>query len=464
MEENVYRFFKEISAIPRETYHIEKISNYLVDFAKDRNLEVYQDDSFNVMMRKEASPGYEKIEPVILQAHMDMVCQKIESSSHDFSKDGIEIVEENGFLRANGTTLGADDGIGMAMILALLDGDYSHSKLEVLFTVNEEVGMDGAYQVNMDWFSSNRFINLDSEEEGILTAGCAGGVQLEVIIPGIKEEKEGNIITIQLSGLLGGHSGVDIDKKRVNAITFLMNEVNFLNCNFISIDGGMVDNAILDHIILQFLSIEEIDVSLLKEKLENELKVLLEENATVQITSCKGKSLVFDNSTSKRIIQYFGNVPNGVISYEKDLKNKVCTSLNLGIVHTNDDSIVVRHLIRSSNENEKKSLLQRIIDLGNEVGADIREMNSFPGWEYQKDSCLRSYLMKEYQKMFDKELEIDVTHAGLECGILVHKKKGLDCVSIGPNVFDAHTSKEKVEIDSVNRMYAFLLRVLKNML
>lgn len=464
MEENVYHFFKEISSIPRETYHIEKISDYLVDFAKKRNLDVIQDDAFNVIIKKNASMGYENIKPIILQTHMDMVCQKTSDSAHDFEKDGIEIIEDNGFLRADGTTLGADDGIGMAMVLAILDGDYPHPKIEALFTVNEEVGMDGAYAVDMGNFESNRLINLDSEEEGILTAGCAGGVQLEAILKGNRMKKNGNVLSIHLSGLTGGHSGVDIDKDRVNAITFLMKETSFYPFYLISMDGGKVDNAIPDQVVLNILLTNDFDISEFQKDIESKLLQLGEDNATIEVHSSNETIIVFDESSTKKIIKYLDEVPNGVISYEKLLEDKVCTSINLGIIRTNADSITVRHLIRSSNQNEKNQLLHAIYQLADSVQAEVEEVNSFPVWEYQKNSSLREYLKSEYQEMFHKELEIDVTHAGLECGILASKKDGLDCVSIGPNVLDAHTPSERVEIGSVNRTFDFVLKILKDMI
>lgn len=464
MEENVYRFFKEICCIPRETYHIEKISNYLVDFAKERNLEVIQDDAFNVIIKKNASTGYENVNPIILQTHMDMVCQKTSDSSHDFEKDGIDIIEDNGFLRADGTTLGADDGIGMAMVLAILDGDYPHPKIEALFTVNEEVGMDGAYAIDMSNFDGNRLINLDSEEEGILTAGCAGGVQLEAVLQGNIIEKTGSVLSIHLSGLMGGHSGVDIDKGRVNAIVFLMREMDSYHYHFISIDGGRVDNAIADQCTLKILIEDEFNISSIEKQFISKLKELGEENAVVKIESNIETISVFDDSTSSKIKNYFKEIPNGVLSYEENLKDKVSTSLNLGIIRTDDCSITVRHLIRSSSMKEKEKLIHRMNHLGEENSFIIREVNSFPVWEYQKESYLRDYLQNQYQEMFQKNLEIDVTHAGLECGILASKKEKLDCVSIGPNVVNAHTPKERVEIESVNRMYEFLLSLLKNML
>lgn len=460
MKEDVYYFFKEISKIPRETYHIEAISNYLVEFAKERNLEVYQDEALNVVIKKDASSGYEDREAIILQAHMDMVCQKNKDSNHDFSKDEIEIIEKDGFLCANGTTLGADDGIGMAMILAILAGNYKHPKIEALFTVNEEVGMDGAYQFDMSMLDSNRLINIDSEEEGILTAGCAGGVQLKVLFEGEREKRKGNIITIHLFGLLGGHSGVDIDKGRINAVKYIMNYIDD-DYYLISIDGGEVDNAICNDVTVRLLSEKEFIDS---HEILKSLKKLGEKKVRVNIVITVGEEFVFNSESSRKVFGYLREVPNGVVSYEEEINDKVCTSLNLGIIKTINDKVIIKHLIRSSKEKEKKKLLDTIYKLGNSVEASISIENQFPGWEYRKESELRTYLEKKYLEMFDKKLEIDVTHAGLECGILVNKKNDLDCVSIGPNVLDAHTIKERVEIESVNHIFLYLIELLKSMI
>lgn len=464
MREDVYYFFKEISKIPRETYHIEKISNYLVEFAKERGLEVYQDPSLNVMMRKKASIGYEDRKPIILQAHMDMVCQKVEGSFHDFQKDGVEIINDNGFLMANGTTLGADDGIGMAMVLALLDGNYLHPKIEVLFTVNEEVGMDGAFSVDMNWFSSNRLINLDSEDEGILTVGCAGGVQFNVSIPGVRMKKAGFILTMELSGLRGGHSGVDIDKNRVNAIRFLVNELSQLPFLLISIDGGKVDNAICDQVSLSILLKENLDIHNLQSKILAKVKELGESSAVLKINCIYGEREVFDQNSTSKILSYLKNVPDGVISYYQNISHQLCASLNMGIIRTDDSSVMIHHLIRSSSEKERKKILHQLFLLVEHSRGLIHESNSFPIWSPQENSSLRRYLEEKYFEMFGENMKIEITHGGLECGVLVSKKKDLDCVSIGPNVMDVHTPKERVEIESVNRMFDYLLLLMKDII
>ena len=464
MNELIYKYFKEISKIPRETYHIEDISNYLVNFAKERDLEVYQDSTLNVIIKKEASEDYKDHEPVIIQAHMDMVCQKDKNSSHDFSKDPIEIIEDNGFLRANKTTLGADNGIGLAMALSLLSSDLKHPKLEVVFTVNEEVGMEGASNIDFNKLESNRLINIDSEDEGVLTAGCAGGVRVEVTYTGKLIEKEGYVYEISISNLLGGHSGIDIDKNRVNAIKLVgefLSKIN--NYYLVSINGGKVDNAICNDCVVKFLLEDEFDVLALEEYLNDYLKSRGESTGIISINEEKSKENVFTLEDTTNIINYIYNSKNGVISYEEGLNDLVKTSLNFGVINTNDNTILMKHSIRSSNDTERDEVVEMIRSNADSINASIKEKNPYSGWKYNEKSNLRKVFEDIYKEMYDEDLVINVVHAGLECGIFISKKKDLDCVSIGPTILGAHTPDEKVDIESVNRTYEYIIRVLENL-
>lgn len=464
MNELIYKYFKEISKIPRETYHIEAISNYLVEFAKERNLEVYQDDSFNVIIKKEASSGYENHEPIILQGHMDMVCQKTKDSNHDFSKDGIRIIEEKGCLRANKTTLGADNGIGMAMALAILDSELKHPKLEIVFTVNEEVGMEGATNLDFDKLEAKRLINIDSEDEGILTAGCAGGVRVEVTFTGNKETKSGYLYTLNISNLLGGHSGIDINKNRVNAIKCLGDFLSKIN-NFylLSINGGKVDNAICNDCTIKFLLEDLFDSEVLIKSLDDYLKSRGEVDSLVTINCEKCTEEVFDLESTSKLINYIYNSKNGVISYEENLDDLVRTSLNFGVISTTDNTINMKHSVRSSSDLERDDVVKMISDNANSIGALVETKNPYSGWKYNKNSPLRTILEKIYYELYEKDLVINVVHAGLECGIFLGKRKDLDCVSIGPTIIGAHTPEERVEIASVNRTYEYLLKILENL-
>ena len=463
MIDNVYSFFLKISSIPRETNNMERISNYLVNFAKEKGLEVYQDEHFNVLIKKKASNGYEQKAPIILQAHMDMVCGKSEESTHDFYIDGIEVIEEEGYLKANGTTLGADDGIGMAMILAILDGNYPHPPIEALFTVNEETTMEGASSFDVRKLKGQSLINLDSEEEGILTAGCAGATSLETILPGILKKERGNVLTIEISNLRGGHSGIDIDLGHVNAIKFITSEFYEKDYRLISITGGSADNAICNSVKLKLLvNNDTIQTNLLKDYLLQKLKEHSEEEANVEVNLEEEELQCFDLESSSSILRYLYNVPDGVYSYENNLPDMVCSSLNLGIIKTDGDMVYIHHLIRSSDEEMLKIIKDRVIFHAMHARGIVHTHNSLLGWKYQENSPLREYLVKKYHELFRKPLKIEVTHAGLECGLLVNKKKDLDCVSIGPNIIGAHTINEKVEISSVNRMFEYLLLVLKD--
>ena len=464
MNELIYKYFKEISMIPRETYHIDEISNYLVNFAKERNLEVIQDETKNVIIKKEASVGYEKHDPIIIQGHMDMVCQKIKESKHDFNNDPIEIIEENGYLRANKTTLGADNGIGMAIALTILDSALYHPKLEVVFTVNEEVGMEGATNLDFANLEGKRLMNIDSEDEGVLTAGCAGGVRVEVEYTGTRESKKGYLYTLNITNLLGGHSGIDIDKGRVNAIKCLGELISKIdNYYLISINGGKVDNAICDDCTIEFLCEEEINTSELINNLNDYLQKNNELKAIITITEKETETEVFDLESTKKIINYLVNSKNGVISYEEGLNDLVKTSLNLGVISTDNNLIIMKHSVRSSNDLERDEVVRKIIDNALSINATYVEKNPYSGWKYNDNSKLRTTLQDIYKKMFNKDLIINVIHAGLECGIFVGKRNDLDCVSIGPNIIGAHTPEEKVEIESVNRTYDYLVEILKNL-
>ena len=462
MNDKVYYYFKEISKIPRETYNIDDISNYLVNFAKDRNLEVYQDDVKNVIIKKKASIGYEVYSPIILQAHMDMVCQKEDNSSHDFSRDGIEVIEENGVLRANGTTLGADDGIGVAMILSVLDTDLNSPKIEALFTVNEEVGMDGAIHIDMKQFDGKRLINLDSEEEGILIAGCAGGVRLEVSYKGEIEKKYGKVLNINISSLLGGHSGTDINKGRANAIKVMGKILDSLgDISIISINGGKVDNAICDSCDATVMIYNDIDLEKVKSEWKKYLDSKGEVNSKVDLNIFEKEELVFTKNSSNIIINYLNTIDDGVISYEDNLIDMVQTSINFGTISTNENIITFKHLIRSSVDSSKDKLVSKIMN--NYSDMEVSLVNSYSGWSYNDKSNLRELMINLYKEMYNKELKVEVIHAGLECGMFVSKKNDLDAVSIGPNIRDAHTPNEMVEIDSVNRVYDYLIKVLEDL-
>ncbi|MBQ6497460.1 MAG: beta-Ala-His dipeptidase [Bacilli bacterium] len=464
MNELIYKYFKEISKIPRETYHIDEISDYLVNFAKERGLEVIQDDTKNVIIKKDASEGYIDHEPIIIQGHMDMVCQKTKDSNHDFSTDEIEIIEEKGYLKANKTTLGADNGIGMAMALSILDSDLKHPKIEAVFTVNEEVGMEGASNLDFNNLESKRLINIDSEDEGILTAGCAGGIRVEVTYQGELISKTGYLYTLSVTNLFGGHSGIDIDKNRVNAIKCIGEFLSKINNFYLaSINGGKVDNAICDDCTIKFLLENYFEFTNLIDSINEYLKSRGEVNSIVTIEEEKTTTDVFTLEDTKNIINYIYNSRNGVTSYEDGLDDLVKTSLNFGVVSTDNNTIHIKHSVRSSSDIERDEIVEMINNNATSINALVETKNPYSGWKYNENSPLRSLLEKIYKEMYEEDLTINVVHAGLECGIFVGKRNNLDCVSIGPTILGAHTPEEKVDIESVNRTYEYLIKILENL-
>ena len=464
MNELIYKYFKEISKIPRETYHIDEISDYLVNFAKERGLEVIQDDTKNVIIKKDASEGYIDHEPIIIQGHMDMVCQKTKDSNHDFSTDEIEIIEEKGYLKANKTTLGADNGIGMAMALSILDSDLKHPKIEAVFTVNEEVGMEGASNLDFNNLESKRLINIDSEDEGILTAGCAGGIRVEVTYQGELISKTGYLYTLSVTNLFGGHSGIDIDKNRVNAIKCIGEFLSKINNFYLaSINGGKVDNAICDDCTIKFLLEDYFEFTNLIDSINEYLKSRGEVNSIVTIEEEKTTTDVFTLEDTKNIINYIYNSRNGVTSYEDGLDDLVKTSLNFGVVSTDNNTIHIKHSVRSSSDIERDEIVEMINNNATSINALVETKNPYSGWKYNENSPLRSLLEKIYKEMYEEDLTINVVHAGLECGIFVGKRNNLDCVSIGPTILGAHTPEEKVDIESVNRTYEYLIKILENL-
>ena len=464
MNELIYKYFKEISKIPRETYHIDEISDYLVNFAKERGLEVIQDDTKNVIIKKDASEGYIDHEPIIIQGHMDMVCQKTKDSNHDFSTDEIEIIEEKGYLKANKTTLGSDNGIGMAMALSILDSDLKHPKIEAVFTVNEEVGMEGASNLDFNNLESKRLINIDSEDEGILTAGCAGGIRVEVTYQGELISKTGYLYTLSVTNLFGGHSGIDIDKNRVNAIKCIGEFLSKINNFYLaSINGGKVDNAICDDCTIKFLLENYFEFTNLIDSINEYLKSRGEVNSIVTIEEEKTTTDVFTLEDTKNIINYIYNSRNGVTSYEDGLDDLVKTSLNFGVVSTDNNTIHIKHSVRSSSDIERDEIVEMINNNATSINALVETKNPYSGWKYNENSHLRSLLEKIYKEMYEEDLTINVVHAGLECGIFVGKRNNLDCVSIGPTILGAHTPEEKVDIESVNRTYEYLIKILENL-
>lgn len=470
----VFEYFEDITRIPRGSGNEKAISDYLVNFAKEHSLEVIQDEALNVIIKKVGSKGYENAPTVILQGHMDMVCEKNKEVEHDFEKDPLNIRVEGDFVKAVGTTLGADNGIAVAYCLAILSSqDISHPPLEVLITTEEETGMGGASSIKKENLSGKILINIDSEEEGELLSSCAGGVRNRTKLKVEKEDvKEGFIpLKLNIKDLKGGHSGMEIDKGRGNANKLIGRVLNDLNSNLdiyiAEINGGAKMNAIpreAEAIILvkekDKIALEELGAKW-KETLKKELKSS-DSEVIVEIEELKEKvEKTFTKDLSGRIIDLLMLIPNGVQTMSMDIKGLVQSSTNLGVVTTTDKEITFESAIRSSVKSLKYEIVKRIETAAKLTGAEMTLESEYPEWEYKADSYIRDVFVKVHKDMYNKEPKITAIHAGLECGILKNILGDLDMISFGPNMYDVHTPEERLSISSTERTFEYLLNVLK---
>ena len=466
---NVLRFFEEICAIPHGSGNTKLISDYLVAFAKERNIRYIQDEANNVLLFQEGTCGMENHEPVIIQGHMDMVCEKDESCPLDMDVDGLDLTHDGKYIFAKGTTLGGDDGIAVAYALALLDDtSIPHPPLEVIITVDEEIGMLGAAVIDLSELKGRTLVNVDSEEEGVFTVSCAGGATATINLPVERRAVNGPCIRLVVDGLQGGHSGVEIHMNRANANKvmgeFMSRIQNLMPLCLTSYTGGSKDNAITRsaqaNLVAMGTNLERING--IAEALQAEIREQYNEpEATVQAfdVDALGGNALTTEATAK-VIGLLCAAPNGVQAWSKDIDGLVQTSLNMGIAKLGD-TMKITFSVRSSVNNEKVELLGQLEKLAAFYGAEYSVMGEYPAWEYKADSKLRDTMVKLYVDMFGKEPEVVAIHAGLECGLLSEKLPGLDCVSIGPQMYDIHTSREKLEIASVKRTWNFLLEILK---
>ena len=471
--EKVFYYFEEICNIPHGSGNLDKISSYLADFAKERGLFHIRDASNNVIIIKEATAGYEKVAPIILQGHMDMVAVKTNDAQIDLEKDSLKLAVDGDDIYAEGTSLGGDDGIAVAYILALLDSqDIAHPRIEAVITTDEEIGMEGATAIDLSMLKAKRMLNIDSEEEGILLTSCAGGMRTDCHIPVKKEvSSDGICLEIRVGGLLGGHSGTEINKERTNAIQLLgitlgqiLGKVPF---HLVQIYGGEKDNAIPREacaIVRLTAEAKECFVKEVKriEKEEQNEKKSKEKDLFLRVKEIDMiPERIFDTASTQRILSFLMFLPNGVIAMSADIEGLVETSLNVGILKTTDTEIVASTAIRSAIETAKHKVFLQVDMLTKLLGGYTETHGVYPGWQFDPDSKLRADMMRIYQKMFGKEPKVEALHAGLECGIMISKIPGLDCVSYGPNIYDIHTTKERLSISSASRMWEYLLEILK---
>ncbi len=478
--EKVFHYFAEISKIPRASKKEKEISDWLVKFAKERKLKVIQDEHYNVIIKKKATEGYEDFSPLILQGHMDMVWEKNKDTEFDFSTQGIELVIDGDFLKANGTTLGADNGIAVAYALAILDSDdIKHPALEVVITTDEEDGMSGVVNLYFDEFDGKTLINLDTEEYGEVYVSSAGGTRTETKFI-FETKKIGNgytPISIEVKGLSGGHSGAEIHKNLGNSIKILSEVLYHLSKRYemslIHIDGGGKVNAIPREAVAEIAvkldgdSIDELKklAGLAFENILKDFKVS-DKSPILAIEKIEEKNLGISLGDTLNIINFLHEVPNGVLEMSKHIEGLVETSINIGFISTEivDGNVKIRikSLARSMANNPLNKLVEEVTDLTRKHDANIKIAASNPSWEYKEDSKIRELIAKSFKEITGNEPVIKAIHAGLECGVFTQNIKGADVVSIGPNIYGAHTPEERMDIKSVGETWEWLLKILEN--
>ncbi len=467
---SVFKWFYEISQIPRGSGNEKAISDFLVEFAKKRGLEVWQDKALNVIIKKAGTKGFESSKPVILQGHMDMVPEKEAGSTHDFTKDPIKWRLKGEMLYATGTTLGGDDGIAVAYCLAILDAnDIEHPPLEVLITTEEETGMDGAMAVTGEHLSGTRFLNIDSEEEGFFLVSCAGGANVNITYDIEREALKGETIKIAVSGLLGGHSGMEIIKQRANAIKMLSRTLYAIKeaegLNIVEIAGGSKHNAIPKD-AYAIVAVKNADAAL---KIATETAQLLKKeyrsaDPELKITAekaCACKKEMFSACLSSRLIDFMVMSPDAVQYMNMEIKGLCQTSLNMGILEELDGKMKFTISVRSSVKSMLDEIVSKLKLCAEHTGGAFTKKSEYPAWEYEENSPVRDIAVATYKKITGKDAQVTAIHAGLECGLLKKTLPQIDAISFGPNLFDVHTPDEHMEIKSVERVWHFLLEYLK---
>ncbi len=473
--EGVFRFFREISQIPRGSGNTREIAEYCIDFAAKRNLRSACDSYGNVVIYSDGTKGYEDSETVILQAHIDMVCEKNQDCEKDMKTDSIDLCTDGKYLWADGTTLGGDDGIGVTYILAILDSEnIPHPPIEALFTTDEEIGLLGASNLDSSLLSGKRLINIDSEKEGILTVSCAGGIRSIINFPleYSDEFSEKCAVKITVDGLIGGHSGVDIDKHRKNAIKVLSHVLEGISQHtdyrICGLSGGTKENIIpkeahaticfekkySDNV---FKTVEKFNTIIQRECLNSEPDVC------IKASVCVIPQKMFDKKTTEKIVFTLMHAPDGISTMSPDMPGFVESSLNLGFVWVENNTLKMGVLIRSNTSTGKTLIVQKLSSFAEYLGGKAEYMADYPEWEYKADSPLRDTMSRVYKDTYNAEPLVCGIHAGLECGILSAKIKNADMVSFGPDIENAHTTGERMNIKSVQRCWEYLKAVLREL-
>ena len=470
--QRVFHFFEDLCRIPHGSGDTKAISDYCAAFARERGLRYIQDKSNNIIIFQDGTPGYEDHPTVILQGHMDMVCAKEPDVEFDFSRDPLRLKTADGFVSASGTTLGGDDGIAVAYALAVLDDPaIPHPPLEAVFTVDEEVGLLGAAALDCSVLCGRVLLNMDSETEGVLTVGCAGGLRSDTVLPVCAGHGCGICCSLTLSGFSGGHSGADIHLGRGNTNVLLGEILQILTSKYAlqlqSLEGGKQDNAIPTYTRASFLLPAE-DRDAARADIEawwSKTKArFAQADPNCAISYADGGEVcgtAFSPEDSQKMAELIAALPNGVQAMSRDIPGLVESSMNLGIVSLQPDSLHLTVSVRSSVNSEKERMREQLADIARQFGADFSCRGEYPAWEYRKDSPLRETMVEIFTKQYGKPPVVEAIHAGLECGLFSDKLPGLDCVSFGPDILEIHTPRERLPIDSVQRAWTFLLAVLE---
>lgn len=471
----LFRNFEEFSAVPRGSFHNEKISDFLVAFARERGLEVFQDEALNVIIKKPGQNGGEGKPPVILQGHMDMVCEKVHGCDHDFETQGIDMyVTDDGWLTANGTTLGGDDGIADATMMTLLDDDtLTYPPLECVFTTDEEVGLLGANVLDYSKLDGRLMLNLDSEDEGVATVSCAGGMDYTMTRALTSEKQSGETVAIDVKGLLGGHSGTDIDLGHTNADKLIARAVLSVledeTARLVSFTGGNKGNAIPREAeaTLWFPTADAADAAAEKlhtlgEAFTHEIR-RLEPGIDVAVKRTAAEVSVMSREDTEAVISAIVLAPNGVQTRDPLMDNFVISSLNLGIVRVEDDTALLGFAPRSSVDSLMDAITNELALTAKTFGFETDVSGAYPGWEKVEDSVLCDTMKESYRTLFGKELKVEGIHAGLECGLFYANLPGLDPVSIGPTMRGVHTPDEKMDLTSCEQFYKLVVDVLERL-
>ncbi len=471
--EKVFYYFEKLCSVPHGSGNTKQISDLCAGFARELGLRYRQDEVNNLVIWKDGSRGYENAAPIILQGHIDMVCAKTEDCAKDMARDGLDVRTDGEWVWADKTSLGGDNGIAVAMILAILSDDtLAHPPIEAVFTVDEEVGMDGAFALDCSDLKGRALLNLDSEEEGVFTVSCAGGVRLDCALDMAQEPLPAGMsgYRVTIAGLKGGHSGMNINDGRGNANCLMARTLysameRFRSLRVSELAGGQFDNVIClrnDALI----ALDSADAAAFEAFIKEFDATLKNEYAGcddgISLTCEKAEvSSAVSTVSTTLLLHVLLALPQGVQAMSVDFPGLVQTSLNLGVMHTDEDGVKFTFSVRSSIASQKEMLVQRVRSIVEFAGGTVSERSSYPGWQYDRHSALRARVQEVYHDLTGCEGRIEATHGGLECGLFIEKIPGLDALSMGPELHDVHSVNERLNVASTARVYALVCEILK---